>query len=65
MGSAIEGYRHFNVVNWVGLPTPLADLPGDPVGDKSNGNIRRGQPIVKKTYYFKSEIALMTLSQMP
>ena len=25
MGSAIEGFHHFNVVNWLGLPTELSD----------------------------------------
>ena len=43
MGSAIEGFHHFNVVNWEGLPTSLAD----------------DQPIVKKIDYIKIELAIM------
>jgi hypothetical protein len=64
MGIAIEGFHHFNVVKWVGLPTSFPD-PGDPIGVTSNRVIRRDQPIVKKMYYFKMEPKIASQKEIP
>ena len=39
MGSAIEGFHHFNVVNWVGLPLHWLIFPGELVVVMSNGHL--------------------------
>lgn len=54
MGKAIEGFHHFNVVNWMGLPIHWLIPPGDAVGVMSNQVTRRDQTIVKKMDYFKN-----------
>jgi hypothetical protein len=47
MGRAIEGFHHFNVGNWVGLPTSMAD-PSWKTLLESCPTIRRDQPIMMK-----------------